>query len=203
MVKTKRQEKIYNLIEEQKEITIKKLSQRFSVSEMTIHRDLKLLIDEGLVKKIFGGVQLSEASADVQQNQCAFCQKSITVEGKLNYQLILSNNKIENTCCAHCGILRQKQIEDKVVQALCHDFITHTTISPFSAWFVMDTGIHLGCCEPQVLAFGNKDYAEKFVKGFGGVILSFEEVSKRLEGEMDISCCSNVDKHNQSNSKNK
>lgn len=191
MMKTKRQEELYTLIKEKKELTIKELSLRFKVSEMTVHRDIKNLIDNGLVKKVYGGIQLIEYFVNPQQNQCAFCHKTIASEGKLNYKIVLVNNQTENTCCAHCGILRHKQIESQVVQAFCHDFITHTTISTSTVWFVMDSILDLGCCQPQVFAFGNKSYAERFIKGFNGVILSFEEVSDRLSGEVSKSCCSN------------
>jgi DNA-binding Lrp family transcriptional regulator len=190
MMKTQRQEQIYQLIKQEKKLSTKELSQEFNVSEMTVHRDLKRFIDDGLVKKVHGGVEVLEETIDIQKNQCVFCQKSLVPEGRLGYQLILSNHEIENTCCAHCGILRHIQMKDKVLQAFCHDFITNTTISTTSAWFVVDSSLQLGCCEPQVLVFGNRNHAKKFVKGFEGTILSFGEVSRRLEREMDASCCS-------------
>ncbi|WP_147212744.1 DeoR family transcriptional regulator [Oceanobacillus sojae] len=189
-MKSKRQEQIYQMIQEEGHVKIRDLSEKFEVSEMTIHRDLKLLMEQGLVKKIFGGVQLQEVSNKIQQKQCTYCHKPISNEGKLTYQLILSANRIERTCCAHCGILRHKQLGEVVLQALCHDFMTNTTISATTAWFVMDTSLQMGCCEPQVLTFGNKDHAEKFVKGFEGTVLRFEEAAERVTEAMQASCCS-------------
>jgi len=31
------------------------------------------------------------------------------------------------------------------------------------------------CCSPSAIAFGSKEHAEKFAKGFGGVVVDFEK----------------------------
>ncbi|MFD1426843.1 DeoR family transcriptional regulator [Kroppenstedtia sanguinis] len=190
MLKSERQEQIYQMVQEEGHVKIRDLSNKFAVSEMTIHRDLKLLTEQGLVKKIFGGVQILEQPKEAQQNQCVYCHKPVSNGGKLTYQLILPNNQIEVACCAHCGLLRHEQLGGDVLQALCHDFMTNTTISATAAWFVMDTSLQMGCCEPQVLTFGNQNYAENFVKGFGGVLFNFEEATKRVVQVMHADCCS-------------
>src|SRR5699024_9665044 len=91
------------------------------------------------------------------------------------YRLILQDNNIEMACCAHCGLIRHQQLADQVVQAICHDFLKSTTISVANASYVMDTSIDIGCCQPQVLTFEQKDHAEKFVRGFGGNVYCFKE----------------------------
>lgn len=45
------------------------------------------------------------------------------------YRLILSNDKIETVCCAHCGLLRHRQLGVNVSHAICYDFFMNTTIS--------------------------------------------------------------------------
>lgn len=154
---------------------ISELSNELNVSEMTIHRDIKPLIDEGFVMKTFGGVTLAnnEKSEHHHSTQCIICSREINE--RLAYRLILANNKIEVACCAHCGLLRQRQLGESVIQAICPDFLKQTTISASLAWFVMDTSIHMGCCHPQVLTFEWKEHADKFVKGFGGEVFSFNK----------------------------
>lgn len=154
---------------------ISELSKALGVSEMTIHRDLKPLIEEGIVIKTFGGVSLAREQPHNKSrtDRCVYCDRRI--QQRLAYRMILPNNKIEMACCAHCGLLRHRQLGDEAIHAICHDFLRQTTISAPLAWYVMDTSVDMGCCQPQVLTFEWQEHAEKFVKGFGGDVYAFAE----------------------------
>jgi len=54
MLPAERQTYIKELIQAENHIKISELSKRLDVSDMTIHRDVKVLIDEGVVVKTFG-----------------------------------------------------------------------------------------------------------------------------------------------------
>lgn len=185
MLPIERQHKIKELLNDSHNMKISELSKELGVSEMTIHRDLKPLIEEGLAIKTFGGVTL--ASADTRDSSplegCVICSRSINE--RLAYRLILTNNRIEMTCCAHCGLLRHHQLGDKVIQAICPDFLRQTTISTPLAWYVMDTSIDMGCCQPQILPFEWKKHANQFVKGFGGNVYRFSEAQEVILQKMN------------------
>ncbi|MBE0446721.1 MAG: DeoR/GlpR transcriptional regulator [Actinobacteria bacterium] len=187
MLANERRERIKNLIRSRHNIKISELSELFGVSEMTIHRDIKPLVEEGIVIKTFGGITIARKEPEHApgSNDCVFCHRKI--DRRLSYRLILPENKVEATCCAHCGLLRHQQLGDKAIQAICHDFLFHTTISAPMAYFVMDALLDIGCCQPQVLTFGKKEHAEGFVKGFGGLVLSFSEALERVHVKME--CC--------------
>ncbi|WP_206207674.1 DeoR family transcriptional regulator [Virgibacillus indicus] len=195
MLPPERQNRIRELILERHYLKISELSKEIGVSEMTIHRDLKALLNEGIVIKTFGGVMLANnnTSKNAVSDECIICSRK--VNERLTYQLFLPNNIREIACCAHCGLLRTRQLGDKVVQAICSDFLRHTTISAALAWYVMDTSIQLGCCHPQVLTFEWKEHADKFVKGFGGNVYGFNEAMEVIFHKMNgnAHCCS---KHN-------
>ncbi|RKD25551.1 transcriptional regulator [Ammoniphilus oxalaticus] len=175
-----------DLIQTERSLRTAELSERFNVSEMTIYRDIKPLIEQGLVMKTFGGIALMQNEREVRGSQeCVVCYR--TINERLSYRLILPNNRIDSACCAHCGLIFHKEYEDDVIQALCYDFLLQTTISAPLAWYVLDTSLDMQCCQPQALAFGRISDAEKFVKGFGGRVCSFEEATRevtRTEG-----CC--------------
>lgn len=174
MLPIERQQRIKALVLEKSNIKISELSKMLGVSEMTVHRDLKPLIDEGFIMKTFGGISLIQNDEGTlpERMSCVFCNSH--VNERQAYRLILPNNLIEIACCAHCGLLRHRQLGVDLVQAICHDFFKQTTISAPLAWYVMDTSIHMGCCQPQVLSFQQKEHAEKFIKGFGGHVYSFQ-----------------------------
>ncbi|MBU5465501.1 DeoR family transcriptional regulator [Virgibacillus sp. MSJ-26] len=189
MLPVERQNRIKSLMQEREHMKISELSQELNVSEMTIHRDLKPLIDQEYVIKTFGGVTLSQhlQKSPPSQEVCVICQRDINE--RLAYRLILPNNQIEMACCAHCGLMRHRQLSGNVIQAICHDFLKHTTISAPDTWYVMDTSINIGCCQPQVLTFEQKNDAEKFIKGFGGQIYTFEEAVTAVHEKMDCPSC--------------
>lgn len=189
MLPVERQNRIKMLIQEREHMKISELSKELGVSEMTIHRDLKPLIDQKYVMKTFGGVTLKQQPQQQSSSSelCVICQQ--TINERLAYRLILPNNKIEMTCCAHCGLMRHRQLSEDVIQAICHDFLRQTTISALYAWYVMDTSINIGCCQPQVLTFEMKEHAKQFTDGFGGDIYSFDEAVEMVHKKMHGNRC--------------
>ncbi|WP_339226706.1 DeoR family transcriptional regulator [Oceanobacillus sp. FSL K6-2867] len=182
MLPVERRNHIKELIKEKRNMKISDLSNELEVSEMTIHRDLKPLIEEGLIVKTFGGISLvqdkPEKASFSNLEECAYCSRKIYE--RLSYRLIFPNNKIEMACCCHCGLLRHRQQEEEVIQAICTDFLRQTVISANLAWYVMDTSINMGCCQPQLLAFEMQEHAQKFVKGFGGKVYTFNEAMEAI-----------------------
>lgn len=186
--------RIKELVEDKHTIKISELSEILAVSEMTIHRDLKTLVDDGIILKTFGGISLVEHKAHKQNDiLCIVCSR--TIHSKLGYRIILSDNKVEMACCGHCGLMREYQLGNEVIQSICQDFLRQTTLSSKLAWFVFDTSIDMGCCQPQVLTFERRDHADKFIKGFGGTITSFEKALHLIQEKMNLShsCHNNND----------
>ena len=175
-----RQEKIKTLIKQERALNIDDLSEQFQVSRMTIYRDVKPLMEEGLVHRSSGRISLVEKSQQSIQfdNRCVYCKRPN--DSRMVYRLILTNDNVETACCAHCGLLRHRQLGDVVSHALCGDFLLDTTVSAFLMWFVMDTTLHVSCCQPQVLPFENKEHAEQFVHGFGGQVYSFQHALEEV-----------------------
>src|SRR5699024_10392567 len=116
------------------------------------------------------------------QKNCIYRHKPN--QSKLNYRLISSNDNIETACCAHCGLLRHRQQNEEVSQAICHDFFMNITISASLTCYVIDTTLKLNCCQQQVLTFENKEDAEKFTKGFGGKTYNFQEAMETIHQKM-------------------
>jgi DeoR family transcriptional regulator, copper-sensing transcriptional repressor len=180
ILREERQDKIVELIKEKRNLKITEISQILNVSDMTVHRDIKPLLDEGFIMKTFGGITLvrEEPGKAQNMNECNMCHCQINP--RFAFKLILKEDKIEDTCCAHCGIIRHFQLGEKVVQSLSYDFLIGTTVSSYLAWFVFDSSIKVGCCMPQILTFGNKEYADKFVQAFGGEVLDFQETLDKI-----------------------
>ncbi|CAB3395004.1 hypothetical protein [Kyrpidia spormannii] len=68
----------------------------------------------------------------------------------------------------HCGLLACLQRPAEPGNLLGRDFLLGHTVGALAGWYVIDAGIRTLCCKPQVLQFGERDDAERFVRGFGG-----------------------------------
>lgn len=184
MLPMERLRRIKKLILKEQKLKIADLSEQFGVSQMTIHRDIKPLVKDGLVVKTFGGIMLAREEEKPKANTCVYCSRPIHT--RLAYRLILANNNIEMACCAHCGLLRQRQLGDEVIQSICKDFLTQTTISAPLSYYIMDTSINIGCCQPQVLAFEYEEDANKFIKGFNGNVYTFNKAMEAVYHRMSV-----------------
>src|SRR5690625_5055980 len=127
MLPVERQEYIKKLIKEKENMKISELSKRLNVSEMTIHRDIKPIIEEGLIIKSFGGISLVKQNKREREVSCIYCCKQI--QHQMAFRILLSNDRVETACCAHCGLLRYQQLGSDVKQIICYDFFRQTTIS--------------------------------------------------------------------------
>jgi predicted RNA-binding Zn-ribbon protein involved in translation (DUF1610 family) len=189
MLPFERQNQILKWLTEDGTLSIAEISRRFNVSEMTVYRDIKPLIEENKINKTSGGISLVTHSK-VSSHSCSYCLKELNNRHPM--QIITLQQTVEQFCCPHCGLLRYKDIEKNVSQIICRDFLQHTTISAKLAYFLFDADFNLNCCQPQVLTFDSLKYTEQFQKGFGGKIFRFdqalEEVSKRMNGDMGCGC---------------
>lgn len=184
MLPIERRQQILMWLEEEETLKVSEMSERLGVSEMTVYRDIKPLVDEGRVQKTSNGFASIQ---DVPANGCSLCMKSIGTRHSV--QIVKTNHRVEQTCCPHCGLLRFNDIRDEVVQILCRDFLTDATISAKTATFLIGAEVNLNCCQPQVMAFGSPLHAEKFQTGFGGNLHSFEEAIHAISDTMQGNGC--------------
>ena len=189
MLPIERQKQILTWLTEEGTLSITEISKRLNVSEMTVYRDIKPLLEEKKINKTSGGISLASNST-VSPYSCSYCLKEINNRHPM--QIITNQQVVEQFCCPHCGLLRYKDIEKNVSQIICRDFLQNTTTSAKLAYFLLDADFNLNCCQPQVLTFDSLRYAEQFQKGFGGTILRFdqavEEVTKRMNGDNRCGC---------------
>lgn len=116
MLPIERRHRIKELVRAKQSIKISQLSKELGVSEMTVHRDVKHLVAEGIVRRTYGGITRvqDEANPTAELEKCVYCSRKI--HERLAYRLILPDNVIESACCAHCGLLRHRQLRDNVLQ---------------------------------------------------------------------------------------
>lgn len=203
MLPIERRYAIRNLLKKKNHMKISDLSQEFGVSEMTIHRDIKPLVEEGFLIKTFGGVTLADFDRQEDRTEkatssspspspspvksCVVCDKK--TDDLHVFRIMMRGCETEIACCAHCGLLRYEQMKEHVVQMVSRDFLLKTTINAPHATYVMNSCLSINCCQPELLPFAYYEHAERFVQGFGGQLLSFQEAIDVLTSTEEVSCC--------------
>lgn len=155
--------------------SVKALAEYFGVSLMTIYRDVRELERQGRIVRKHGELLLREEATGLveeTQHSCAYCTKLI--EKRLEFTYRLKRGRLIRACCAHCGLLLYKNIkEEEIESCMTWDFINNKPLSCFSAWYVIGSSA-TPCCAPSAIAFASREDAEKFAKGFGGMVADFE-----------------------------
>ncbi|RLJ70245.1 DeoR/GlpR family transcriptional regulator of sugar metabolism [Hydrogenivirga caldilitoris] len=172
-----RKEEIVRLVEEGYK-TAKELARHFNVSLMTIYRDLKELEEEGVIIRRHGNIELKREES-LRESVCAVCGKEVDL--RLAFIYILQGGRKVHTCCAHCGLIAYKTLPtDKVEMAITRDFITCNPINAFTGTFVVGSMAN-SCCTPSAFVFADKEYAQRFAKGFGGYVSDFVDAVVKME----------------------
>jgi DeoR/GlpR family transcriptional regulator of sugar metabolism len=178
-----REKQILEYLHDHGSASIQHLAEAFGVSNMTIHRDLNKLAREGQIQKKHGGAILVNTAGEEKEAACAMCKKPVSQRTVFIVQF--ENRDEKRACCAHCGLMMQSR-EQNVWQSLTADYLYGHMISAGQAFYVIGSDLNI-CCVPSVLAFGSKQEAEKFQKGFGGQLLNMNETVQYLYGMMHMS----------------
>ncbi len=184
MLPNERHHYILNKLQRDGRATVSDLSRALNVSEMTIHRDLKHLAEQGALHKVFGGaVAIPPPEPTSAPPACAMCSQTVSVRTAFTIQCA-DGSKI-HACCPHCGLMLLNQHPESV-SAMATDFMRGTMVNVQAAFFVLNPDVTL-CCTPSIFGFAKRDHAEKFQRGFGGEIHPWRSAVERLHQLMTIS----------------
>jgi len=106
--------------------------------------------------------------------KCPLCGMNIIGNENTAYEVTFNDGKVTTYCCPHCGLYVQATEQETVKSAQARDFISGEWM-PVSEMTFLFKSSAVPACAPSWIAFGKKEEAEKFQKGFGGTIYTFEE----------------------------
>lgn len=106
--------------------------------------------------------------------KCPLCGMNIAGNENTVYEITYTDGTVETYCCPHCGLYEHATKKDSVKSARARCFISGEWMDPAEATYVFNSSA-VPACAPSWIAFGIKEEAEKFQKGFGGTLYSFKE----------------------------
>ena len=173
-----REKQILERLKKKGDVSVQELAETFSVSTMTIHRDLKRLEEKGQIRKRHGGASLIIDEQDQVQSPCAMCGKSTV--GRKVFILYLAKGQQKSACCAHCGLMLLT-VTRGAWQSMTMDFLHGHMISTNQAVYLIGCDLNV-CCVPTILTFSSREEAARFQTGFGGTLASMDEAIQFLLG---------------------
>ncbi len=182
---TVRQRHIIELLGARQSLSIRELAAELGVSAMTVHRDLNVLAGGGQLLKTRGGAALPPRATGSEgvSGSCAMCNRPVPERTAV----ILRSQERGRlaACCPHCGLAL---LEDDASPGLMlvTDFLYHQMVSANEASYLVGSEV-TSCCTPGILAFVNREDAERFRQGFGGKLMGVAEMRHALRIGMSVS----------------
>jgi len=120
---------------------------------------------------VFG--QVSAALAE-ERPGCLLCGMYLSDYTHVKYTVVDTDGKEYVTCGVQCGLLLTLNLKNKFKFATMTDLFSHKTIPSEEGWYVFKSSI-ITDMSPGLIGFANKSHAEKFIKGFGGELITYQQ----------------------------
>lgn len=182
MLADDRHRRILELVGDTGSVLVSDLVDEFGVSRMTINRDLEHLAGIGSLTKVHGGAVSVVGPGDPRSRQCLMCGREIGARTAMT--LVHEGGTQSQACCPHCGLMLVSEHSD-VTAALAQDFIGGQMVNIRSVTFVVAPDITV-CCVPTVLCFEERNDAERFRQGFGGMLMTWVEAQDEVREHMTL-----------------
>lgn len=191
MTSRDRRKRILEILQAAGNLQITDLAENFQVSKMTIHRDLVLLEEQGVLKRIHGGAVSVAGSIRVsgdiasfpesRQGECLICTRTPTQH--LLYTLTGANGEQRQACCPHCGISAHLLYGENIKMAFTADYLTGKLHAAQNSFFLLGS-VAAPCCHPSILTFEDEQMVRRFQTGFGGTVGGLNDAIKFLRAAM-------------------
>ena len=104
----------------------------------------------------------------------------------VRFAIATADGKEKAYCGAQCGLVTTILMgADKVKSMWATDFITGKPVDAKKAWYVFKSSV-ITDMSPGLIAFEQKEHAEKFRKGFEGEVLDYENAIATLKNMKKI-----------------
>jgi ribosomal protein S27AE len=192
MKPTERRQELLDWLNSARSLSLTEIVERFAISKMTAHRDMEILEQRRLLKRIHGGVVAEDGrrvgaavfpSAKTNEFDCLICRRPAALN--LLYSITLTSGEQRHACCPHCGIAAHLAIGDNIAMAMTADYLFGRPHPAQKSFFVLGSTV-APCCMPSILSFEGEERARRFRKGFGGVVGRFSDALDYLQQELTV-----------------
>jgi nitrous oxide reductase accessory protein NosL len=136
-----------------------------------------------LASLILGLVFLTGSRALADPQGCSICGMDVSKYVHVKYVVTAADGKTYTTCGVQCGFTLQIRLANKFKSATATDLITHREVEAKNAFYVYKSSV-ITDMAPGFIAFSTKEKADKFAKGFGGKVVTYQEALEIWKDQM-------------------
>jgi len=120
-------------------------------------------------------------AGDVER--CIVCGMDVSKYPHSRYVVKTTDGKDYATCGVQCGLTLHLRFKDKWKSAAATDLLRNRSFDATKGFYVYKSSV-ITDMAPGFIAFKRRLNAEKFTKGFGGQIVTYEEALKIWRSKM-------------------
>jgi nitrous oxide reductase accessory protein NosL len=115
--------------------------------------------------------------------RCHVCGMDVSKYPHTRYVVTTKEGEEFSTCGVQCGLTLHLRLKEKFKSATATDLLSNRSVDAQKAFFIYKSTV-ITDMAPGFIAFATKTNAEKFQKGFGGQVVSYQEALEIWKGQM-------------------
>jgi len=115
--------------------------------------------------------------------RCIVCGMDVSKYSHTRYVVTTTGGEELITCGVQCGLTLHLRLKEKFKSAMATDLLSNRSVDAQKAFFIYKSTV-ITDMAPGFIAFATKTNAEKFQKGFGGKVVSYQEALEIWKEQM-------------------
>lgn len=115
--------------------------------------------------------------------RCHVCGMDVSKYPHTRYVVTTKEGEEFSTCGVQCGLTLHLRLKEKFKSATATDLLSNRSVDAQKAFFIYKSTV-ITDMAPGFIAFATKTNAEKFQKGFGGQVVSYQEALEIWKEQM-------------------
>ncbi len=115
--------------------------------------------------------------------RCIVCGMDVSKYPHTRYVVTTTEGEEFSTCGVQCGLTLHLRLKKKFKSAMATDLLSNRSIDAQKAFYVYKSTV-ITDMAPGFIAFATKANAEKFQKGFGGQVATYQEAMEIWKEQM-------------------
>lgn len=116
--------------------------------------------------------------------RCIICGMDVTKYPHSRYTVHISDGKQHVTCGVQCGLSLHLRLKDLWKSATATDLFSNRPFDAKAGFYVFKSSV-ITDMAPGFISFRARQHAEKFVAGFGGRVMTYDEALDVWKKQMD------------------
>lgn len=116
--------------------------------------------------------------------KCVKCGMDLSKYAHTRYVVTTTDGQEYPTCGAQCGLTLHLRLQDKWKSAKATDILSNRSFEAPNGFYVHKSSVVTDMA-PGFIAFSLRDHAERFSKGFGGQVVTYEEALEIWKKQMN------------------